>query len=77
MMNNASVKEEFAKFLKQQLTKPSTTLITKEKADLIRSYLSGGTVQLDLNFTNTRVCLTRGNTRAKKYSLRVRERSGR
>ena len=35
------------------------------------------TVQLDLNFTNTRVCLTRGTTRAKKYSLRVRERSGR
>ena len=35
------------------------------------------TVQLDLNFTNTRVCLTHGTTRAKKYSLRVCERSGR
>ena len=43
-----------------------------------RGHMNGQhTVQLDLNFTNTRVCLTRGTTRAKKYSLRVRERSGR
>lgn len=42
IMDNARVKEKFAKFLKQQLSKPSTNLITKEKADLIRSYLSEG-----------------------------------
>ena len=40
MMDTASsLKEQFAKFLKQQLAKKSTSLVTQEKAYSIRSYL--------------------------------------
>ena len=34
------------------------------------------TVQLDLNFKNTRVCNCTRTARALKYSLRARERTG-
>ena len=41
-MDAAKVRERFNDFLGSQLSRPSTTLITKSKAELIRKYLLGG-----------------------------------
>ena len=41
-MDAAKVREGFNDFLGSQLSRPSTTLNTKRKAELIRKYLLGG-----------------------------------